>query len=259
MSKPFFEVKNITKYFGGLAALDDVSFRVEKGEMVALMGPNGSGKSTLLHIIMGVLKPTSGKVFFKGEDITQHRTWDIVERGLVGTFQVVRPFRSLPAITNVMVGAVCPRATRRGEWVKTLETRATDAMEFLGISDIALQPASSLSHGDLKRLETARALATDPDMILLDEPFGGLNPSETELLAKSMRRLHSGGRFGRLHSEGPTMLIVEHKLSTLLKIVDRVVVLNFGKKIAEGSPEEVSNDKNVIESYIGTEVTKIAS
>jgi branched-chain amino acid transport system ATP-binding protein len=126
-----------------------------------------------------------------------------------------------------------------------------DALEFAGISDMALEKASTLSQGDLKRLEVARAVATDPELLLLDEPFGGLSPAETDLMAKSIRRLHKGGRFGRLHSEGPAMIIVEHKLQQLMKIVDRIVVLNFGTLLAEGTPDEVVNNPLVIEAYLG--------
>jgi len=133
-------------------------------------------------------------------------------------------------------------------------------LEFCGIGDLALEPANVLSHGDLKRLELAKAIATEPELLLLDEPFGGLNPAETTLIAKSLRRLHKGGRFGRLHSEGPAMMIVEHKLSELMKIVDRVVVVNFGRVIAIGSPQEIVSNQDVIEAYIGKKgVSEIVS
>lgn len=251
---PFFEVKNLTKRFGGLVAVSDVSFKVEKDEIVGLIGPNGAGKTTLIRCILGILKPDSGSVIFKGEDITNHRSWEIVQKGMVGTFQVVKPFRHLPIIANVMVGCLCPRITKQGEWVKRTEVKARDALEFVGIADLALEPASVLSHGDLKRLEVARAIATEPELLILDEPFGGLNPAETELVAKSMQRLHKGGRFGRLHSEGPAMIIIEHKLSELMKIVDSVIVLNFGEVFAQGTPEEISKNKQVIEAYTGKEL-----
>ena len=251
---PFFEVENLTKSFGGLVAVKEVSFCVERDEIVGLIGPNGAGKTTLVRCILGILKPDSGKVRFKGKDITRRRSWDIVQSGIVGTFQVVKPFRRLPIIANVMVGCLSPRVRKRGEWVKRVEVKARDALEFVGIADLALEPASVLSHGDLKRLEVARAIATDPELLILDEPFGGLNPAETELVAKSIKRLHKGGRFGRLHSEGPAMLIIEHKLSELMKIVDRLIVLNFGEVIAQGTPEEISRDKQVIEAYTGKEI-----
>jgi len=250
----FFEAENLTKRFGGLTAVDNVSFTIERDEIVGLIGPNGSGKTTMVRCIMGILNPTSGKIRFKGQDITGWRPWKIVQAGLAGTFQVVKPFRHLPVIANVMVGCLCPRITRRGEWVKSTPVKARDALEFVGIMDRALEPASNLSHGDLKRLEVARAISTEPELLILDEPFGGLNPAETDLVAKSMARLHKGGRFGRLHSEGPAMLIIEHKLSDLMKIVDRVIVLNHGKLIAWGPPEEVVRDPAVIEAYTGKEV-----
>jgi branched-chain amino acid transport system ATP-binding protein len=251
LSPPLLEVENLTKHFGGLTAINNVSFRIDKGQVVGLIGPNGAGKTTLLRLITGILKPDSGKVRFKGKDITRAKTWDIVNRGIAGTFQVTRPFRRLPIIANVMVACLSPRAMKRGEWVKTVEARALDALEFVGISDLAREPASCLSHGDLRRLEIARAIATDPEMLLLDEPFSGLNPAETDLLAKSIRRLHKGGRFGRLHSEGPTMIIIEHKLAELMRIVDRVIVLDFGELIADGTPNEIVKNERVIEACIG--------
>ncbi len=251
MIPPYFEVENLTKRFGGLTAVNGISFQISRDEIVGLIGPNGSGKTTLLRLITGILKPDSGKVRFEGKDITGSKPWAIVNQGIAGTFQVARPFRRLPIIANVMVACLSPRAMKRGEWVKTIEARALDALEFVGISDLALEPASCLSHGDLRRLEIARAIATDPELLLLDEPFSGLNPAETELLAKSIRRLHKGGRFGRLHSEGPTMIIIEHKLAELMKIVDRVIVLNFGELIADGIPEEIVKDERVIEACMG--------
>jgi branched-chain amino acid transport system ATP-binding protein len=250
----FLEVEGLTKTFGGLSAVNNVSFKIERDEIVGLIGPNGSGKTTLIRCLLGILRPDSGKVIFNGKDITKKRPWEIVQRGMVGTFQVVKPFRHLPIIANVMVGCLCPRISKRGEWVKRVEVKARDALEFVGIADLALEPASILAHGDLKRLEVARAIATEPELLILDEPFGGLNPAETELVAKSMKRLHKGGRFGRLHSEGPAMLIIEHKLSELMKIVNRVIVLSFGEIIATGTPEEISKNPIVIEAYTGKEV-----
>jgi branched-chain amino acid transport system ATP-binding protein len=250
----FLEVEGLTKTFGGLSAVSNVSFKIERDEIVGLIGPNGSGKTTLIRCILGILRPDSGKVILDGQDITKKRSWDIVQRGMVGTFQVVKPFRNLPIIANVMVGCLCPRISKRGEWVKRVEVKARDALEFVGIADMALEPASILAHGDLKRLEVARAIATEPELLILDEPFGGLNPAETDLVAKSLKRLHKGGRFGRLHSEGPAMLIIEHKLMELMKIVNRVIVLSFGEIIATGTPEEISKNPIVIEAYTGKEV-----
>lgn len=251
MAAAFLEVDRISKSFGGLKAVGDVSFKMSRDEIIGLIGPNGAGKTTLLRLITGLLKPDSGMIAFKGKKITRMKTWDIVNLGIAGTFQNMRPFRRLPIIANVMVPCLSPRAMKRGEWVKRIEAKAMDALEFAGISDMALEKASTLSQGDLKRLEVARAIATEPELLLLDEPFGGLSPAETELMAKSIKRLHKGGRFGRLHSEGPAMVIIEHKLQQLMKIVDRVIVLNFGTMVADGPPEQVVANKEVIECYLG--------
>lgn len=251
MAVPLLEVESITKSFGGLRAVNEVSFRMEQKEILGLIGPNGAGKTTLLKLIMGLLRPDAGSIRFKGQQMVGLKTWAVVNKGIACTFQNMRPFRRLPIIANVMVSCLSPRAMKRGEWVKKVEARAMDALEFAGISDMALEKASTLSQGDLKRLEVARAIATEPELLLLDEPFGGLSPAETELMAKSIQRLHKGGRFGRLHSEGPAMIIVEHKLQQLMKIVDRIVVLNFGTLIADGPPQEVVTNPAVIEAYLG--------
>jgi branched-chain amino acid transport system ATP-binding protein len=251
MTQSFLEIKGLTKNFGGLRAVNDIGFSMKRDQVLGLIGPNGAGKTTLLRLITGILKPDAGSVRFMGKEIVGRRTWNIVNMGIACTFQNMRPFRRLPIIANVMVSCMCPRAMKRGEWVKRLEAKAMDALEFAGISDMAREKASTLSQGDLKRLEVARAVATEPELLLLDEPFGGLSPAETELMAKSIKRLHKGGRFGRLHSEGPAMIIVEHKLQWLMKIVDRIIVLNFGIIIADGTPDEIIKNPQVIEAYLG--------
>jgi branched-chain amino acid transport system ATP-binding protein len=251
MGEAFLEVRGLNKHFGGLLAVNDVNFSVARDEILGLIGPNGAGKTTLVRLISGILKADSGSIRFKNREIAGKKTWDIVNRGVACTFQNMRPFRRLPIIANVMVSCLSPRAMKRGEWVKRIEAKAMDALEFAGISDMALEDASTLSQGDLKRLEVARAIATEPELLLLDEPFGGLSPAETELMAKSIHRLHKGGRFGRLHSEGPAMIIIEHKLQQLMKIADRIIVLNFGTIIADGKPVEIVNNQKVIEAYLG--------
>ena len=236
------EVENLTKRFGGLTAINKVNFHIDEGEVVGLIGPNGSGKTTLFHLITGFLKADSGTVKFKGENILGLPPHKIVNKGLARTFQVVRPFRHLPTIANVLIALKSPRGSKKIEWVKTPEQKALELLDDVGLSEMMMKPAETLPHGDLKRLEIARALATEPELLLLDEPFGGSNPIETDLLVKSLQTIHL---------DGHTMLIVEHKLHALMKLAKRVLVLNYGEKIAEGEPEEISKNKKVIEVYMG--------
>lgn len=238
------EVENLTKRFGGLAAVKDVSFHIDEGELVGIIGPNGAGKTTLFNLISGFLKPDSGSVKFQGENITGLAPYKIVNRGIARTFQVVRPFHHLPVIANVMVALKSPRGSKKIEWLKTMERKAADILEDVGLTEVMLEPAENVGHGTLKRLEMAKALATEPDLLMLDEPFGGLNPLETDFLTKSIMRMH-------LDEPARGMFIVEHKLYALMKIVERVIVLHQGAKLAEGTPEEVAKDTKVIEVYMG--------
>jgi len=238
------EVENLTKRFGGLTAVNNVSFHVDEGEMVGIIGPNGAGKTTLFNLVSGFLKPDSGTMKFKGENVTGLDPHVIVNKGIARTFQVVRPFRHLPVIANVMVALNSPRGSRKIEWLKTMERKAADLLEDVGLTEVMLEPAENVGHGDLKRLEMAKALATEPDLLMLDEPFGGLNPLETDFLVKSVMRMH-------LDEPARGILIVEHKLYALMKIVSRVIVLHQGEKIAEGKPEEIAKNEMVMEVYMG--------
>jgi len=238
------EVENLTKRFGGLTAVKNVDFHIDEGEMVGIIGPNGAGKTTLFNLISGFLKPDSGAVKLRGENIIGLAPYKIVNKGIARTFQVVRPFRHLPVIANVMVALKSPRGARKIEWLKTMERKAADMLEDVGLSELMLEPAENVGHGDLKRLEMAKALATEPDLLMLDEPFGGLNPLETDFLIKSIMRMH-------LDEPSRGIVIVEHKLYALMQIVERVIVLHQGEKIAEGKPEEIAKNKKVIEVYMG--------
>ena len=253
MAEPFFRVEHLTRRFGGLLAVSDVGFELRRDQIVGLIGPNGAGTTTLLRLITRVLRADSGRVIFNGEDISALKTSEVVNRGIACTFQNTRPFRHLPIIANVMVPLLAPRAHARGDWVRKIDAKAMDALEFVGIADQALEPASALSQGDLKRLEVARAIATEPELLLLDEPLGGLNPAESELLARSIRRLHKGGRFGRLHSEGPAVLMIEHKLKELMSIADRVIVMDHGEVLADAPPAEIVKNPKVVEAYLGSQ------
>ncbi|MGD8544584.1 MAG: ABC transporter ATP-binding protein [Candidatus Bathyarchaeota archaeon] len=238
------EIIDLKKSFGGLTAVNDVSLNVDEGERIGIIGPNGAGKTTLFNLLSGFLRPDSGTIKFKGEDIVGLAPHKIVNKGISRTFQVVRPFRHLPVIANVMVALKSPRGARKIEWLKTMERKAADLLEDVGLSELALEPAENVGHGDLKRLEVAKALATEPEILMLDEPFGGLNPLETDFMTKSLTRMH-------LDEPNRAIIIVEHKLYALMKIVKKVIVLHQGAKIAEGTPEEIANNARVKEVYMG--------
>jgi len=242
---PLLEVENLTKSFGGLIAVKGVSFTVEEGEIIGIIGPNGAGKTTLFNVITGYLKADSGTIKFRGENVTRLPPHKIANKGIARTFQIVRPFRHLPTIANIMVALNSPRGKKKIEWIKTPERKAMEMLEDVGLSEMMLEPAENLSHGDLKRLEIARALALEPDLLLLDEPFGGLSPIETEYMIKSIQRMHL---------DGHTLAIVEHKLHALMRLVKRVIVMHNGEKIAEGTPEEIAKNEKVIEVYLGKEI-----
>ena len=247
MDGSFFKAEKLTKRFGGLTAVNSVSFELRRDQIVGLIGPNGAGKTTLLRLITKILRPDAGRIVLHGEDLTGLRPWEVVERGIAGTFQNTRPFRHLPIVANVMVPLIGPRNRRSGEWVKRIEAKAMDALEFVGISDMALEPASALSQGDLKRLEVARALATRPKLLLLDEVNAGLNLNEVEAALELIRAIAA---------RGVTVLIIEHLMKVVLSLCSRIVVLHHGEMIAAGAPQAIIEDPRVIEAYLGRRYSK---
>lgn len=230
-------VENVTKTFGGLMAVNDVSLTVDAGEILGLIGPNGAGKTSLFNVVAGFLKPTAGSVYFEDERIDRRTVAQICRRGLARTFQVVRPFGEMSVRDNVLVGAFVNGTSRADA-----EARTVEVLTHLRMLEQAEQPAQSLTLAGRKRLELARVLATRPKLLLVDEVMAGLNGAETaEML----------GILSGLRNDGMAIIMVEHNMPAVLKVSDRVAVLHFGNKIADGSPAEIVTNQTVIEAYIG--------
>jgi branched-chain amino acid transport system ATP-binding protein len=235
------ELRQVSRSFGGLAAVRRVDLAVEAGHIVGLIGPNGAGKTTLFNLITGTYRPNGGAIVFEGADITRVPPHSRCKLGIARTFQLVRPFPNLSVLDNVAVGSVFgrnPAASRRAA-----EVAARDALILLGLEHRARQPARSLTLVDRKRLELARALATHPKLLLLDELLAGLNPSEVVTAMDLVRRIRDSG---------VTIVMVEHLVKALFGVSDRVAVLNAGEKICEGTPEFVAQDARVVDAYLGT-------
>jgi branched-chain amino acid transport system ATP-binding protein len=233
------EVQGLTKRFGGLTAVKDVSFSLAAGDITGVLGPNGAGKTTLFNLLTGFIATDTGSVMFDGAPLRGLKPHRIVNRGLARTFQLTRPFVGMSVLENVVVGCLAPRV--RGEGAA--EGRARRMLERVGLGAKADLPVDILPYGDLRRLEIARALATRPKLLLLDEPFAGLGTSEIEPLAALIRELHD--------SEGLTILIIEHRLREFMQLVERVIAMDFGEIIAMGPPQEIVRHPRVVEAYIG--------
>jgi branched-chain amino acid transport system ATP-binding protein len=235
------EVKNLTKKFGGLTAVNDVSFEIRRGEFLGLIGPNGAGKTTVFNLITGFEKLNTGSIRFDGVDITGLKTFQIVNLGIARTFQLVRSFRLLTLLDNVAVACLSPRGKESFEGLGVDEC-ASSILTSVGLVDKARVPPIVLPHGDLRRLEIAKALGTNPELLLLDEPFSGLTHEEAEGLTQLIKRLNQ---------EGVTVFMTGHVLRELMTLVPRVIAMHQGRLIAEGTPSEVANNKIVLEAYLG--------
>ena len=246
------KINQISKWFGGLAALHEVDLTIKKGQIFALIGPNGSGKTTLLNIINGIYKPSSGDILFRKEPISDLPAHRITVKGIGRTFQTIRLFPEMSVKDNVMVGRHCrtqadvfkiifkTKTMQKEE--EAIERRALEEIQFLDLTDQASNMAKNLPYGDQRLLEMARALATDPVLLLLDEPAAGMNEVETKVLMEYIEKIRN---------RGITILLVEHDMSLVMAISDQIAVLNFGKKIAEGEKKAIQNNEQVIEAYLG--------
>ena len=247
-SLPLLQVSNLNKKFGGVKAVDSVSFELHQGEIMGIIGPNGSGKTTLVNLITGFVKPDTGKVTYQGKEITGWMPYRIATLGIARTFQMVKPFYQLPAFKNLIIPLYSPRVKRlSGGKYGDRDAIALDLLEEVGFERDSFVPykvASVLPHGYLKRMELARCIAMRPELMILDELFSGLSMAEVASMLPIIEKLMS---------EGITIIMIEHRLRELFRITNRVIVLNYGKKIAEGIPKEVMESEEVKKAYLGAE------
>jgi len=232
------EVEGLNKYFGGLAAVSGVDFYIEQGEILGLIGPNGAGKTTTFNLICGLDTPTSGVIGFKGEDITGLRPHQICRKNIAKTFQSVKLFFHMTVLENVLVGSLFGASMGMSEARKAAE----ELLDFVGLSAKSGIPARGLTIYEQKRLEIARALATKPELLLLDEVMAGLTPTEVSSAVELIRKINDGG---------VTILMIEHVMHAIMGVSDRIIVLHYGRKLAEGTPQEISTNREVIEVYLG--------
>jgi branched-chain amino acid transport system ATP-binding protein len=233
------ELTKVRKSFGGIKAVEEFSLSVEEGEILGLIGPNGAGKSTLFNCIAGVFPPTSGEIVFRGEKINNQKPWDLCRKGLARTFQIVKPFATRSVLYNVMVGAFATTDKR-----VEAERRALEVLRHLQMEGLKDMRAGNLTIADRKRLEIAKALATRPKLLLLDEVMAGLRPTEVDEMVAIIKRLREAGM---------TIFVIEHIMRAIMALSDRIAVLQFGTKIAEGPPQEVAHDERVVKAYLGDE------
>jgi branched-chain amino acid transport system ATP-binding protein len=237
---PLLQVEGLTKFFGGLAAVRDVTFDVREREIFGIIGPNGAGKTTMFSLIAGAQPPSAGTIRYRGKDVTGKKPFEFVQIGIARTHQIVRPFREMTVLENVEVGASYGRSKLPN--MTAVRKRAMDILDQVGIADLADRPSAVLSVGNAKRLEIARALATNPELFLCDEICGGLTHSETEAMLALLRSIRD---------KGTTIMYVEHDVKAIASICDRILVLNYGKKLSEGTPDQIQSDPAVIEAYLG--------